>query len=51
MFNVSHKPKDGENAGLEVFLSKEQTLEVLAMREVRNSIEAYSGRGKDSWNG
>lgn len=28
MFNVSHRPKNGESAGVQVFLSKEQTLEV-----------------------
>lgn len=34
---------------LKIFLTKGQTFKILAMKEVRNSIEAYSGRGKESW--
>ena len=36
MFNVSHKAKNGEKAGIEIFVSKESMLEVLAMKEMKN---------------
>lgn len=47
--NVLHKTKTGENTGIMVFWSKDQMLEILSMKYVRNSVGAYFGRSKDRW--
>lgn len=49
MLHTHKKKKNGENTGIMVFWSKEQMLEILIMKEVRNSVGAYFGRDKDSW--
>lgn len=48
MCNVLHKTKIGENTGTMMFWSKEKMLEIVSMKEVRNSVEVCFERGKGS---
>ena len=48
MCHLLHQTKNGENTGAMVLLSKEQ-MEILAMKEVRDPLEAYFGRSQEDW--